>query len=67
MTATTMHLLRRLRRFFGDDRGATAIEYALILAIMFLAIVGAIGGFAGTNGGAYDRTMEAAAEAMTGE
>jgi pilus assembly protein Flp/PilA len=34
-----------MRRFFGifkDERGATAVEYALILAMIFLAIVGAV-------------------------
>ena len=38
-----------MRRFFGifkDQRGATAVEYGLILAMIFLAMVGAIGAFA---------------------
>jgi pilus assembly protein Flp/PilA len=41
-----------MRRFFGifkDERAATAVEYGLILALIFLAMVGAVGTFAGTT------------------
>jgi pilus assembly protein Flp/PilA len=31
-----------LKRFLSDERGATAIEYAIIAALIFLAIVAAI-------------------------
>jgi pilus assembly protein Flp/PilA len=31
-----------LRRFFRDERGATAIEYGLVVALIFLAIVGSM-------------------------
>lgn len=31
-----------IRRFLNDERGATAIEYAVIAGLIFLAIVGAI-------------------------
>ncbi len=30
------------RRFLSDERGGTAIEYAIIAALIFLAIVAAI-------------------------
>ena len=30
------------RRFIADDRGATAIEYSLIVGLIFLAIVSAL-------------------------
>lgn len=30
------------KRFFRDERGATAIEYGLICALVFLAIVSSI-------------------------
>lgn len=33
---------RALSRFAGDRSGATAIEYGLIVALIFLAIVGAV-------------------------
>lgn len=35
-----------IRRFSADTKGATAIEYGLISALVFLAVVGAIQGFA---------------------
>ena len=34
---------------FKDERGATVVEYGLILALIFLAIVGAVGQVAGTT------------------
>ena len=34
--------MRRFFRIFKDQRGATAVEYGLILALIFLAMVGAI-------------------------
>jgi pilus assembly protein Flp/PilA len=34
---------RDLRRFAGNDSGATAIEYCLIAATIFLAIVVVVG------------------------
>ena len=37
-----------MRRFFGifkDQRGATAVEYGLILAMIFLAMIGALTSF----------------------
>lgn len=41
--------MRVLKRLLHEDRGATAIEYALILAMIFLAMVGALKGFASTS------------------
>jgi pilus assembly protein Flp/PilA len=34
--------VRRIRRFASDERAATAIEYGLILALIFLAMVGSV-------------------------
>ena len=31
--------MRRISSIFKDDRGATAVEYGLILALIFLAMV----------------------------
>ena len=38
--------MRRFLGIFKDERGATAVEYGLILAMIFLAMVGAVGTFA---------------------
>ncbi len=40
-----MRFPRFLRRLAADRRGASAIEYGLIAALMMLGIVVAIGGF----------------------
>ena len=34
--------MRRIRDIAWDERGATAVEYGLILALVFLAMVGAV-------------------------
>lgn len=34
-----------LKRFARDERGSTAIEYALIMAMIFLAMIGAVTAF----------------------
>jgi pilus assembly protein Flp/PilA len=38
--------MRNLLSIRKNDRGATAVEYGLILALIFLAVAGAIGGVA---------------------
>lgn len=38
---------KRIRQFASDEHGATAIEYALIAALISMAIVGGVGQFAG--------------------
>ena len=38
--------MRRLPKIIKDERGATAVEYGLILALIFLAMVGAVANFA---------------------
>lgn len=41
--------MRRLFELGKDERGGTAIEYALIGALIFLAMVGAVNVFANTT------------------
>jgi pilus assembly protein Flp/PilA len=38
--------MRLLNKLYKDERGATAIEYGLILTLIFLAMVGAVTQFA---------------------
>ena len=47
----------RLRRFWADESGATAIEYALICGIMSVALV-AVAGVGGALDSVYDRVSE---------
>jgi pilus assembly protein Flp/PilA len=39
----------RFSRICKDERGATAVEYGLILGLIFLAMVGAVSQFASTT------------------
>ena len=42
-----------LRRLGADERGATAIEYGLIVALIAVAIMGALEGLGGGVGGMW--------------
>lgn len=47
-------VFRLLQNLCRDRKGATAIEYGLILALVFLAMVGAVRGLAGSTIGLWD-------------
>ena len=51
-----------MRRFIGrfgrDEGGATAIEYGLICALIFLVIITAIGAFTAKTGVMYDYIID---------
>lgn len=49
---------RLIDRFLRDDSGATAIEYGLICALIFLAIITAIGAFTARTGVMYDYIID---------
>ena len=55
------HFLRRLRR---DQAGATAVEYGLILALIFLAMVGAVGTFSNSVINTWDTVTETSQAAI---
>jgi pilus assembly protein Flp/PilA len=40
--------MEKIKRFFRDEEGVTAIEYGLIAALIALVIIGAVG-LVGTN------------------
>ena len=48
-----------LRRFAADENGATAIEYSLIVALIFLAIVISVNNFANSTSEMYSTINEA--------
>jgi pilus assembly protein Flp/PilA len=50
-----------LTRFARDQRGATAIEYGLIVALIAVAIITGLNTFANTTNGTY-QTIETAIE-----
>lgn len=43
-----------LRRFWADEGGATAIEYGLIAALIFLAILVGVGAMSNSTVGLFD-------------
>ena len=57
---------RFLARFGRDDSGATAIEYGLILSLMFLVILGALNAFGATGSGIFNAAMDKLRAAMGG-
>ncbi len=59
-------LKRFLSRFRRDESGATAIEYGMILALMFLVILGALQAFGGTGSGIFNTAMDKLRSAMGG-
>jgi len=52
---------KRLRR---DQKGATAVEYGLILALIFLAMVSAVGTFSNSVINTWDTVRDTSAEAI---
>lgn len=54
-----------LRRFSGDDSGATAIEYGLIVGILAVVLIGGVAIFGRANGGVFS-TVQSAFETHVG-
>jgi pilus assembly protein Flp/PilA len=52
-------------RFANDESGATAVEYGLILALMTVALIGAIGTTGSNTGDKWDGISEDVGDAMT--
>lgn len=50
---------RAFSRFAGDRSGATAIEYGLIVALIFLAIVGAVRNYSDRTSDMYSEISSA--------
>jgi len=44
---------RRFIKLFSDHRGATAIEYGLIVALIVIAIIGGMSALGGASGGMW--------------
>ena len=55
-----MRILSSIRK---DERGATAVEYGLILALIFLAVAGAIQGVASVTIGMWSNVSNEVAAA----
>ncbi|HEY1224065.1 MAG TPA: Flp family type IVb pilin [Brevundimonas sp.] len=57
---------RFISRFLSDESGATALEYGIILALMFLVILSALTAFGGTGSGIFNTAMNTLRSAMGG-
>ncbi len=44
---------QRLQMLCRDEDGATAVEYAVLLALILMGVIGAIGTFGGQTGGLW--------------
>jgi pilus assembly protein Flp/PilA len=45
--------MKRLLHFFRDDEAATAVEYAVMLALILISVIGAIGTVGAQSGGMW--------------
>ena len=52
-------------RFATDESGATAVEYGLILALMTVALIGAIGSTGASTGEKWNGISDDVGDAMT--
>jgi pilus assembly protein Flp/PilA len=60
--STSLFFIRLLR----DDRGATAIEYGLIVSLIAMAMIGAFSGIADENIGLWGRIQTKVSAATPG-
>jgi pilus assembly protein Flp/PilA len=49
---------RRLIKLIRNIRGATAVEYGLIVALIVIVVMGAISALGGTNGSIWGNTAD---------
>lgn len=59
-------LTKVFRNFVADDRGATAIEYAVLASMLSIAILGAVIGVAGGTGSLFHDMYSKVAAAIGG-
>jgi pilus assembly protein Flp/PilA len=57
-------IFARLRRFARDERGATAIEYGLIAALVAIGMLAGLKALGSGNSGGWSSTANTASNAM---
>lgn len=50
--------MRRIFSIFKDERGATAVEYGLILAMVFLAMIAGVVSVSNANSGMWNYVQQ---------
>lgn len=58
--------IMKMRPFLSDTRGATAIEYGLIVALIALAMLGGLQTLGGDNGGIWADNDQKITAALNG-
>ena len=53
-----MNAVEFFRALLGEDSGATAVEYGLIVALIVIAIISSLEGFADGNSGMWARVEQ---------
>jgi pilus assembly protein Flp/PilA len=61
-----MTLKRHRRRFAADDRGATAIEYALMIALIAIGVLAALQSTGSATGENWTNIADKSGKAMNG-
>nr|WP_314432999.1 Flp family type IVb pilin [uncultured Brevundimonas sp.] len=56
---------RFIGRFLRDDSGATAIEYGLICALIFLVVIGSVVAFGNAATTVFNTALNAVSEAIS--
>ena len=59
-----MYAIRMLRRLCSDKRGATAIEYGLIAALIAVAAIGGMKSLGGGSNGMWGKLDQKVADSM---
>jgi pilus assembly protein Flp/PilA len=62
--ATQSRISERLRSFVRDERGATAVEYSLIAALVAIAMLAGLKALGSGNSGSWESTANKAIDAM---
>ena len=62
-----MTFMQALRRVPGDARAATSVEYGLILAMVFLALIGAVQALGDEDTNLWASVSSKAVAAMSGD
>jgi pilus assembly protein Flp/PilA len=58
--------MKLLRKFLGDESGPTAVEYAVMLAMIIVTCLGAIGFFGSEAGGSIRNTSDRIDQVVNG-
>jgi pilus assembly protein Flp/PilA len=56
--------INRFQRFNQSEDGPTAVEYAVMLALIMLACIGAVRSLATATGSSFDRSSQAISQAI---